>query len=82
MDSDQLQRLIVARRKHLDMNQGDVATRINKLPQSYNRMEKNLENTTVGTLSSILIALDLQMIIIPKEQLSHQKQTTLKPRLK
>lgn len=69
MDSDQLHSIIKNRRKERKWTQKDFATKMKRKWTAYNYTENNLDKASLSTIISILDALDLQIVIIPSDQL-------------
>lgn len=69
MDYSKLKETIKARRKQQGYNQKTFAKRLGKKQTTYSYIENNLDKASWPTLISILDALDLQIVIIPSDQL-------------
>lgn len=64
-----LQSIIKARRKELGLRQVDIGKKVSRGQNAYSYIENNLDKAPWTMIISILQALELQILIIPSEQL-------------
>ncbi|MCF7928653.1 MAG: helix-turn-helix domain-containing protein [Spirochaetales bacterium] len=64
---EQLGMVLRARRRHLNLTQKTAGKRVGLLPKTISALEHAPERRSVDTLFKYLSALDLELIIRPKE---------------